>query len=79
MHENYGFVWLYCLNNSFRYLNNRIRISTTLFYSHIFSQHLNNVNRTILSNGPYNIGRCMDSKISVEFCSDRKGGPFFNN
>ena len=37
-------------NNSFRYLNNTIRVSKTLFYLHVFPKNLNNITRTILPN-----------------------------
>ena len=50
--EIIGAVWLHCLNNSFRCLNNATRISTIFFHPHVFSQHLNNVTRTTLPNGP---------------------------
>ena len=39
-----------CLNNSFCCLNNTTRIFTTLFYIHVFSQHLNNITRMTLPN-----------------------------
>ena len=48
-----GGVWLYCLNNSFRYLNNTTYIFTIFFHLHIFLQHLN-VIRTTLPNGGFN-------------------------
>ena len=47
-----GDVWLYCLNNSFRCLNNTTGISIILFHPQIFSQHLNNVIKTTLLNRP---------------------------
>ena len=49
--QNLKPVWLYCLNNSFHYLNSTTHISTTLFHPYVFLQHLNNVIRTMLSNG----------------------------
>ena len=39
------------LNNSFHYLNNTTHIFTILFHPHVFSQYLNNITRTTLSNG----------------------------
>ena len=47
-----GLVWLWDLNNSFRCLNNTTRIFTALFHPHVYPQHLNNVTRTTLPNGP---------------------------
>ena len=43
-----GGVWLYCLNNSFYYLNNTTHIFTVLFYSQVFSQLLNNIAKITL-------------------------------
>ena len=46
--RHYRYVWLCCLNNNFCCLNN-----ITFFYPRIFPQHLNNVTKIILPNGPY--------------------------
>ena len=52
-------VWLCCLNNNFSYLNNTTQISITFFHSHIFSQHLNNVIKTILPKRVLNLEMCV--------------------
>ena len=51
--RSFGSVWLYSLNNSFLFLNNKIHIFTIFFHLHVFSQYLNNVIRTILLNGSF--------------------------
>ena len=45
--NNLGGVWVCCLNNT-------TCISTILFHPYVFSQHLNNVARTILPNDSLN-------------------------
>ena len=47
-----GHVWLCCLTNNFRCLNNITRISTKKFHSHVFPQHLKNITKTTLQTGP---------------------------
>ena len=48
-------VWYCCLNNNFYCLNITTCIFTTLFHLHVFPQHLNNVTRNLLPNGPKSI------------------------
>jgi len=50
--RNLGPVWYCYLNNNFHCLNTIICIFITLFYLHIFSQHLNNVTKNLLSKQP---------------------------
>ena len=51
--RDFGPIWLCCLNNGLHYLNNITCISTIFFHPHIFPQHLNNVTKTTLPNGPF--------------------------
>ena len=48
--QNWGLVWLCCLNNTTQH--NTTHIFTTLFHPYIFSQHLNNVTKTTIPNKP---------------------------